>query len=62
MNGRLLETFCDKAVDCVVCDIELPFVLPPGVYLVGIQTKSGRVVENLHGNEKRTPNFSGFFI
>ena len=24
MNGRLLETFCDKAVDCVVCDIELP--------------------------------------
>ena len=47
MNGRLLETFCDKAVDCGVCDIELPFVLPPGVYLVGIQTKSGRVVEKL---------------
>ena len=47
MNGRPLETFCDKAVDCGVCDIELPFVLPPGVYLVGIQTKSGRVVEKL---------------
>ncbi len=47
MNGRLLETFCDKAVDCGVCDIELPFVLLPGVYLVGIQTKNGRVVEKL---------------
>jgi len=47
MNGRLLETFCDKAVGCGVCDIELPFVLPPGVYLVGIQTKNGRVVEKL---------------
>ena len=42
MNGRLLETFCDKAVDCVVCDIELPFVLPPGVYLLGIQIAFSR--------------------
>ena len=47
MNGRVLASFVEKAHCQGTCDVTLPLVLSPGIYLIGVQTQDGYVVEKL---------------
>lgn len=47
MNGRILASFAETALYRGSCDVALPLVLSPGVYLIGVQTQDSHAVEKL---------------